>query len=107
MKYAPRSSDTLISLGRLLRPLLRFLLLLFARVDIFFDKTYGFYRINDASDVYFSCAVLVFTKHTCFIVWRAHFSNGPEKCSKHMCFIGQDAKMLIFLLRGTIFHEPS
>ena len=68
MKCAPRSSDTLISLRRLLRRLLRFLFVLFARVDIFFDKTYGFYRINDASDVYFSCAVLVFTKHTCFIV---------------------------------------
>ena len=68
MKYAPRSSDTPPNLRRLARTLFRFLLVLFVRVDIFFDKTYGFYRINDASDVYFSCAVLVFTKHTCFIV---------------------------------------
>ena len=68
MKYAPRSSDTLISLRPLVRTLFRFLLVLCVRVDIFFDKTYGFYRINDASGVYFCCAVLVFTKHTCFIV---------------------------------------
>ena len=71
-----------------------------------FDKTYLFYRIKYSPGLYFSCAVLVFTKHTCFIVWRAHFFNGTKKCSKHMRFIVQDTQLLIFLLRGTIFHEP-
>ena len=36
VKSAPRSSDTLKSLRRLVGPLLRFLLLLFVRVDFFF-----------------------------------------------------------------------
>ena len=73
--------------------------------SLIFDKTYLFYRIKYSPGLYFSCAVLVFTKHTCFIVWRAHFFDGAEKCSKHMCFIGQDAKMLIFLLRGAFFER--
>ena len=75
-------------------------------LNTFFDKTYGFHRISYAAGVCFCCAVLVFTKHTCFIVCRAHFFDGAEKCSKHICFIGQDAKKLIFLLRGACLAEP-
>ena len=71
-----------------------------------FDKTYLFYRIKYSPGLYFSCSVLMFTKHICFIVWRAHFFSGLEKCSKHMCVTVQDGQLLIFLLRGTCFQKP-